>query len=185
MPKPENNNNSTSLFFKSESSFSSDSCSNYTGIGARHITERAGTFEGLTAFRASDSTIGGFQEFRYTTPEFGNSDLYVESKSRLMVDDSYDGPVSVDVTEQLALKGSWNLGNGVGLYEIAGATSRFSLQGNGVKSVGPISITGLSYNPTPKVGVYGELVLSKPYDMQSKAWKKLTPSGCLGVKVVF
>lgn len=182
MPK---DNIETSLFFKTENSFSATSNGNYTGIGARFTTENAGTFEGLTAFKSTDSAIGGFQEVRYTTPEIGNSNLYVESKGRVLLEDAYDGPLSVDATEQLALKGSWKLGSQVGLYQLAGATSKFSLQGAGVKSVAPISITGVSCNPTPKSSAYCELVLSKPYDFQKKAWGEFSPSVCVGLRITF
>lgn len=179
-------NNSTSYFIKNEANYSinSNSFSNYTMLGGKYSGK--GNFEFGLALKENQSSFGGFTEAKYTSPKIGNSNWSAESRTRVMADKPYDGNnTNFSMTQRLAAKGSWNLGKGWSIYEIAGVNSKISLQGDGLQSLTPTSITGIGYNINKKLNVYTEGELSKTYSVQDNSWDKLSPSVYLGAKYTF
>ena len=89
------------------------------------------------------------------------------------------------MTQRVAAKGNWNLGKGFSIYEIAGANAKISLQGDGVQSVTPTSITGLGYKINKQISVYGEFEMAQAYKVPDKKWDdfkaSLQNSGVLSV----
>lgn len=148
---------------------------NYTGFGVK-TTSSAGAYETMLAFKATESSASGFGEFKYTSPKIGGSDWSIESRTRAMSDET--------VTQRFAGKYSTNLSKDVSIYEIAGVNSKFSLH-SGMSSVTPVSLTGVGYNVSKNINVYGEVELSKSYNVSSGNWGKISPNAYVGMKVSF
>ena len=181
-------NNKISYFIKNEASCSVDggSYSNYTGIGAKVSDSGFGSIEGMVAVKPTDTKIGGFAELKYTSPKIKNSDWSIESRTRAIVEKPYkEKDVSSSMTERVALKGSWNLGKGFSIYEIAGINSKISLDDGQLKSVTPTSITGVGYNASKKVSLYTEAEFSSKYSVPDKTWEKNSPTLYFGAKFTF
>lgn len=175
--KPAENMNMTT-YIKNEASASltSKSFSDYAGIGMNLSGENWGGVDAFVAGKATNSSLGGFLEGKYTTPKIADSNWSLESRTRLCTDKPYKADdLSIYMTQRVAGKGNWNLGKGVGIYEIAGVSSKISFQGKGVQSITPTSITGVSYKVSGKTSIYGEVEVTKPYSLAEKGWK---PLGC-------
>ena len=179
-------NNST-YFIKNEAgySFNNQNFGNYIMLGGKY-TSNYGNLEAGLAFKTSLTSVGGFFEGKYTTPKFGKSNLALESRTRMQVDKAY-GKDNADssLAERLAVKGSWDLGKGLSLYEIAGLNAKISMQGDGLKSLTPMSLTGLGYNVNKKLNIYLEGELSKTYDLKNECWDRFSPAVYVGAKYTF
>lgn len=178
MPEKKGN---TSYFIKDEISVpvKGGEISNYTGVGVKYTEPNFGNIEGMAAFKISESKTGGFGEIKYTTPKLVEN-WSIESRTRVCGDYKSDDSLETSLTQRIAAKASWYIGNGLSIYEIAGVNSKISLQGDGIKSITPTSITGLGYK-----NMYCEFGLSKGYNLQTKQWSKITPEVYLGYKVTF
>ncbi len=180
-------NSKVSYFAKNEASYSinNNSFSNYTMLGSKYAGQ-GGNYELGLAFKESQTSYGGFIESKYTSPKLGNSNWAIESRTRVVADKPYgDSSISNSLTQRVAGKGSWNLGKGWSLYEIAGLNSNISLQGKGLQSLTPTSITGVGYNINKNWNVYAEGELSKTYSLTDNSWKDLSSSVYLGTKYTF
>lgn len=166
-------------FIKNEASISltDGSVGDYLGGGVKFSAE-SGTYEGMLAFKANQSSKGAFGEFKYTTPKAGC--VALESRTRFQFETS-----GSTMTTRVAGKYSKNLGRDFNIYEIAGGTAKISLEGNGAQSITPVSITGAGYNITPKLNCYAEFELSKSYDLKSNNWGKIQPGAYIGLKYTF
>jgi len=176
------------FYLKNEASasFTSESYSDYTGVGLNISDKSFGSADVVIAGKASNTSFGGFAEAKYTTPKFANSNWSAESRTRFCIDESYKNrEPSIYMTQRVAAKGNWNLGKGFGIYEIAGANAKISLQGEGVQSITPTSITGVSYKVGKKTNLYGEIELTKGYNLAENKWNNFGCGGYLGVKVTF
>lgn len=179
------NNIIDSGFIKNEANynFKNNSYGNYTGIGAKH-SSKIGNIEALLAFKKTDSSIGGFLEGKYTTPKFLDDNIQIESRTRLVSDKPDESShASFSLTQRVAAKGAIKLNNKFSIYEIAGVNANISLEGEGLKSLTPTSITGFNYDLNKKVCLYTEIELSKPYDCKKKSFEDLSTSGYIGVKI--
>ena len=177
----------TDLYVKNESSYDpmSENYSNYTFLGVK-ISGKYGSSDLGGAVKFTDSSSGGFVEYKYTTPKFVGSKLAFESRTRFIADKPYgEDDFSKSLTQRLAFKGSWNLGKDFSVYEITGASVKLSLEGKGFQSVTPTSITGVGYNVNKNFHIYGEVEVSRGYSVSKNAWGKTTPSFYLGVKYTF
>ena len=165
-------------FIKDEASVNleSGSVGNYFGGGVKYAA-KSGTYEGMLAFKANESSHGMFGEFKYTSPKV--SDFSLESRTRTQFESSGN-----TLTTRVAGKYSKSFGK-FSIYEIAGATTKFSLDGGGTQSITPVSLTGAGYNITPKLNCYVEGEISKGYDLKSNCWNKTSPAMYLGVKYTF
>ena len=178
----------TSNFIKNEycNNISNDTWANYTGIGHSVSTPELGKVEGLLAIRISDTTLGGFGEVKYTTPKIKDSEWSFESRTRVHIDESQkDCNLAKNLTQRLAFKGIWDSNMGVSLYEIMGINSKISLQGEGMKSITPTSITGVNCNVSKNISIYGEVEASKTYNIAEKKWNNFSPATYLGLKIAF
>ena len=167
------------FFVKNESSVSltNGTLGNYTGAGVKY-SGSSGTYEGMLAFKANETSKGGFGEFKYTTPK--KHDLAFESRTRVQFETRGNS-----ITTRVAGKFSKDIGKNFNIYEIAGATAKISLEGKGFQSITPMSLTGLGYNINKKLSCYTELELSKSYNPSSKSWGAFAPSSYLGIKYTF
>lgn len=179
-------NSSTSYFIKNEASYSvNNGASNYTLIGSK-ICKPKGNFEVGLAFKESKTSLGGFIEGKYTSPKNEDANWSLESRTRLQGDFPYDKEkASFSLAQRIAGKGSWDIDKGVNFYQIFGLNSKISLQGDGLQSLTPTSITGFGYDLNKKLNVYIEGELSKGYDFQKKSWNDLSPAVYLGAKYTF
>lgn len=170
-------NNKPSFFLKNEASVSlkDGTLGDYLGGGIKYSSS-SGTYEGMLAFKANETSKGGFGEFKYTTPKL--HDFALESRTRAQFETSGN-----TMTTRLAGKYSKNIGK-FNIYEIAGATAKLSLEG-GAQSVTPVSLTGVGYNITPRLSCYAEGELSKSYNLKKHSWGDFSPSAYLGVKYAF
>lgn len=166
-----------SYFVKDEASFplNGEEVGNYTGFGVKTASS-TGTYETMLAFKATESSTSGFGEFKYTSPKLGGSNWSIESRTRAMSDET--------VTQRFAGKYSTNLSKDVSIYEIAGVNSKFSLH-SGMSSVTPVSLTGIGYNVAQNVNIYGEMEISKSYNVNSGNWGKISPNAYVGMKITF
>lgn len=184
MPHP---NVQMSYFVKNEASYSfnNKSFGDYTMLGAKR-SSRFGNLEIGLAFKATNSSLGGFGEAKYTSPKLGDSNWSIESRTRILADTPFNkDDTNFSLTQRIAGKGSWNLGKGWNVYEIAGANAKVSLEGKGFQSVTPTSITGIGYNVNKNLNVYAEGEISKSYNIQDDSWGKFSPAVYLGAKYTF
>ena len=167
------------FFAKSETSLSLDDCGigNYTGLGIKQ-SRSWGTLEGLTAFKANEKTRELMLEGKYTTPKFG--DFALENRTRVM-----SGNYGDTMTERVACKYSKSLGNGFSIYNITGANAKIALNGDGLKSITPVTLTGLGYNVNKQLSTYVEYEGSKGYDTQSHKWGNFVSNMYFGIKYTF
>ena len=173
MPEP-------SYFAKNESSisFTDGTIGNYTGVGIKQPFS-FGTLVGLAATKFSETSKGGFGEVKYTSPKV-LPDTSVENRTRFQFEDSAN-----TMTNRVALKYSKSLNDKFSIYEIAGATAKVSLDGDGLKSVTPVSLTGVGYNINHNLSCYAEGEVSKSYNPQSHTWGNISPAGYVGIKYTF
>lgn len=178
--KPITNNEITMKpFAKSEGS---TSCSYFTGGGINLSREDLGSLDLFVAEKVTNTASGNFIETKYATP----GKYAAEFRTRFCFDETYkEGDSSIYMTQRVAAKGNWNLGKGFSIYEIAGANAKISLQGDGVQSVTPTSITGLGYKINKQISVYGEFEMAQAYKVPDKKWDDFKCGGYLGIKVTF
>ena len=165
-------------FVKNETSLPLDkdgTSGNHCDIGVRQATS-IGTFEGAIAYKVNENSEGCFGEFKYTTPSVRNFAL--ESRTRGQFVDTGN-----NMTERLALKYSQNLGKGFSIYNITGASANISFEGEGLKSITPVNLTGLGYSFNKKVGAYLEYEGTKSYNIKTKKWGNFSSNVYIGVKV--
>ena len=169
-----------SYFAKSESSisFTDGALGNYTGVGIRQPFS-FGTLEGMAAAKFSETSKGGFGEIKYTSPKV-LPDTSIENRTRFQFETSGN-----TMTNRVALKYSKSLNDKFSIYEIAGATAKVSLDGEGLKSITPVSLTGVGYNINKNLSCYAEGEVSKSYNTQTHTWGKVSPAAYVGVKYTF
>lgn len=175
------------LFAKDEASksFTSPSWSNYAG-GGLNYSDTFGSVDVFIAGKTTNSGHGSFIEGKYTTPKIANSDWAIELRTRGCEDISYEtGDKSIYMTQRVAAKGSWSLPKNFSIYQIAGVNAKFDLQGNGVQSITPTSITGVGYKVTKNFSVYCEFEMTKGYNFVNNKWDKFGCGGYIGGKVTF
>ena len=146
------------LFVKSEYSYNG-TFANYKGFGGKFNLENYGTAEVMFARRANEKGTGQFTELKYTTPKVYN--IAIESRTRYQNDKNDSEQVlRQSIGQRLALKGSWNLSKKWNIYEIAGVNTKFNLDKNAENSATLMSLTGIGYNATNKLNIYGEIEFS-------------------------
>ena len=148
-------------FIKSESFYSSkDNFGNYSGAGFK-IQGSNGSVESLLAVKPTNNSIGGFGEFKYTSPKILNSNWSLESRTRAIANKKQDGQnIDFSLTQRVAAKGAWNINDNWNIYEIAGLNLKVPLNKNDMVSLTPTSITGVGYNINDKLSSYAEVEVS-------------------------
>lgn len=168
------------IFVKNETSIPLNSdgmSSNHFDVGVKEATEY-GTFEGALAYKINENTEGVFTEFKYTTPSVENFALETRTRMQFM-------NTGNSMTERVALKSSKKLGKGFSIYNITGASANISLEGNGLQSVTPVSLTGVGYSFNKNLSAYVEYEGSMPYNTQTKKWGDYSSNMYMGVKYTF
>lgn len=170
----------TDFFAKSETSLPLDnkgSSGYHFDIGAKWATP-AGSIESLVAFKQSANSKGGFGELKLTSPYVGN--MAMESRTRLQFETSGN-----TATQRVAAKYSQSLKKGFSIYNITGASAKFSMEGGGTQSITPVCLTGVGYKFNKELSTYCEYELSKGYDMKKHTWGKVASNMYIGVKYTF
>ena len=168
------------IFAKSETSLPLDkrgSSSYHFDVGAKWSSS-AGSVEGLVAFKQSANSRGGFGELKLTSPSAGN--IVLESRTRVQFETSGN-----TVTQRVAVKYSQSLPKGFSIYNITGASAKFSMEGDGTQSITPVCLTGVGYKFNKELSGYCEYELCKGFDMKNHAWGKASSNMYIGVKYTF
>lgn len=182
----DNKDNKYSYSLTNEASYgvTSESWSDYTAARIKR-TEDSGTTEFGVAYKETDNSRGVFIEGKYTSPKLNETNWSLESRTRIHGDFSKDEEThSSSLTQRIAAKGSWKLDDNLSIYEIAGASTSISLDKGSVKTLTPLSLTGISYN-YKNGSIYLEGEVSKSYKVPTKNWNNVSLAVYAGIKISF
>ena len=178
-----NENKEYSLFWKNEAtySFTSKSCDDYILFGIKSNNKERGL-----ALKVADEKISVFGEYKFTSEEvFPN--MKVECRTRVGIEKPYidSNDKNIYATQRFAMKGCWKLNDKLSISETAGVNLNMDLSNGDLSSIGPTSVTSLSYKINKNTSLYTDVTATKLYIPAQEKFNKLSCSGTLGIRVNF